>query len=81
VKVLFEITKKEKQNNSSLFVEKIASQKLQIYLMKGHQSQGGVMSPLIIKPPKQYANGSYAEVWFNEGTMGPGTAPLCNNAL
>ena len=49
--------------------------------MKGYQSQGGVMSPLIIKPPKQYANGSYAEVWFNEGTMGPGTAPLCNNAL
>lgn len=24
---------------------------------------------------KQYANGSYAEVWFRESSMGPGTAP------
>jgi len=24
---------------------------------------------------KQYENGSYAEVWFKEGTVGPGTAP------
>ena len=75
MKVLFEITKKEKQNNSSLFVEKIASQKLQIYLMKGYQSQGGVMSPLIIKPPKQYANGGYAEVWFKEAAVGESIIP------
>ena len=25
---------------------------------------------------KQYANGSYTEVWFKNGTVGPGTAPL-----
>ena len=25
--------------------------------------------------PKQYANGDYAEVWFREGTTGPGTMP------
>jgi len=25
---------------------------------------------------KQYANGSYAEVWFKEGTLGPGTMPV-----
>jgi hypothetical protein len=25
--------------------------------------------------PKQYANGSYAEVWFKEGTLGEGTKP------
>lgn len=25
---------------------------------------------------KQYANGSYAEVWFREATVGPGTKPL-----
>ena len=24
--------------------------------------------------PQQYANGSYAEVWFRDGTFGPGTA-------
>ena len=24
---------------------------------------------------KQYANGSYAEIWFKEATVGPGTAP------
>jgi len=24
---------------------------------------------------KQYENGSYAEVWFKEGTIGAGTAP------
>lgn len=25
---------------------------------------------------KQYANGSYAEVWFKESSIGPGTAPI-----
>ncbi|APQ16779.1 polysaccharide lyase family 7 protein [Maribacter hydrothermalis] len=25
---------------------------------------------------KQYANGSYTEVWFKEATVGPGTAPI-----
>ena len=25
--------------------------------------------------PKQYANGSYTEVWFKAGSVGPGTAP------
>ncbi len=25
---------------------------------------------------QQYANGSYAEVWFKEGSLGPGTQPL-----
>jgi len=26
--------------------------------------------------PKQYANGSYAEVWFKEGSVGPGSPPI-----
>ena len=25
---------------------------------------------------QQYANGSYAEVWFKEGSLGPGTQPI-----
>ena len=29
--------------------------------------------------PKQYANGSYTEVWFRDGTLGPGSPPLNKN--
>ena len=34
----------------------------------GADVYGGVIA-------EQYAHGSYSEVWFKEGTVGPGVAP------